>query len=335
MYYLSMKNALRVSVVIASHRPDMVGLLLDSLQVQKNARSGFEVIIVTDYPNGTLQQNYPDCLWLLFADNSISKKRNAGVSIARGAYVAFIDDDCIAASDWIEQGVAYLDSHPETTAVEGATSIAPDPAYSAAATREYRRLEKPGFRTNNLFFRTARFRAVGGFDERFTVQREDVDLAFTCFEQGYRIDYCRDLRVTHRFRSGEKWDLLKNSWNRRFDPLLYKKHPGRYIKTIGSPLPPSQAVLLLLHILLLLAIGRRRAAAVIAAINAVLASLLGLRRTGLRPFSSKKWMLETLQLLVAPFVVIAALAYGWAVISRKKRPSRRRPSSIQISNPIR
>ncbi|MBN1578263.1 MAG: glycosyltransferase family 2 protein [Chitinispirillaceae bacterium] len=315
----SMKNVPKVSVIIASHRPDMVGALLNSLPAQKNARPGFEVIIVTDYPNGSLQQKHPGCLWLFLADTGISKKRNAGVTIARGTYLAFIDDDCIAASDWIEQGAAYLDSHPETTAVEGATSIASDLAFSSAATREYRRLEKPGFRTNNLFFRTTRFRAIGGFDERFTVQREDIDLAFTAFEQGYRIDYCRDLRVTHRFRPGEKWDLLKNCWNRRFDPLLCKKHPGRYLKTIGSPLPPSQAAILLAHVLLLFALGKKRAAAVVAGADALLVSLLGLRRSGLRPFSVERWARESLQLLVAPLVVIAALAYGWVVIGRKER----------------
>lgn len=320
MYYKSMKNIPRVSVIIASHRPDMVGVLLASLPVRKDSLTMFEVIVVTDYPNGRLQQEFPGCLWLYLADTGISRKRNAAARIAKGTYLAFIDDDCIAASDWIEQGVAYLDNHPETTAVEGATFIASDPAFSSAAAREYRRLEKPGYRTNNLFFRTARFRAIGGFDERFTVQREDIDLAFTAFEQGCRIDYCRDIRVTHRFRSAEKWDLLKNCWNRRFDPLLYKKHPGRYLKTVGSPLPPSQAVILLLHIVLLFALGKRRAATAVAGIDAALVSLLGLRRSGLRPFSSERWARETLQLLVAPMVVIAALLYGWAVIGRKERP---------------
>ncbi len=314
-----MKNPPQGSVIIASHRPDMVRTLLNSLAVQNSTRFTFEVIIVTDYPNDRLQQEYPNCLWLYLPDNSISKKRNAGVQIAQGTCLAFIDDDCIAMSDWVEQALAYLDSHPETTAVEGKTSIALNPNYSSAATREYRRLEKPGFRTNNLFFRTVRFRSIGGFDERFTVQREDIDLAFTSFEQGYRIDYCPDIQVTHRYRHGEKWDLLKNCWNRRFDPLLFKKHPDRYLKMIGSPLPPSQAVVLLMHLLLLFSFGRKRLAAIVAGIDVTLISLLGLRRSGMRPFSIEKWAFETMQLLVSPLVVIAALVYGWVKIARGER----------------
>ena len=146
MYYVPMITPPTISVVIASHRPSMVECLLDSLLLQESERSDFEVIIVTDYANGPLQQQYPRFEWLYIADSSISKKRNAGARIAQGACLAFIDDDCIAMSDWITRGKAYLDKHPEAAAVEGFTSIASDPSFSKASTREYRRLEKPGYR---------------------------------------------------------------------------------------------------------------------------------------------------------------------------------------------
>lgn len=319
MYYVPMKTSPKTSVIIASHRPDMVERLLDSLLLQEIKNSSFSVIIVTDYSNGSHQQLYPQFEWLYLADDSISVKRNAGARIMQGDYLAFIDDDCIAMSDWIAQGVAYLDNHPDTAAVEGFTSIASSPAHSPAATREYKRLERPGYRTNNLFIRKVTFNEAGGFDERFSVQREDIDLCFTILEQGGKIDFCNDIRVTHRYRANERWDLLKNCWNRRFDPLLYKKHPKLYIKYAGFPLPPSHIPILLLHLLYLLTSGRKRLPGVIAAIDLTLVVLLGLRRTGIRPFSTSKLMFETLQLCVAPLVVIGALIYGAGRISKKLR----------------
>jgi hypothetical protein len=300
------------SVIVASHRPNLIESLCKGLLQQKTS-SGFrwEIIIVTDYPHGTLQQHYPDFIWLYLADISISKKRNRGVQLAQGNLLAFIDDDCIPADNWIEQGCFYLANHPEATAVEGLTTIAPDPRLPSSATREYRRLEKQGFRTNNLFFRTDHFRAIGGFDERFTVQREDIDLAFTALDKGYRYAYNRDIRVTHVFRSWEKWDLLKNCWNRRFDPLLFRKHPKQYIAMAGSPLPPTLALVLLLHVIFLLSLGKKRSPFLLAGGDALLVALLGIRRAGLRPFSFERIVNETVQIVAAPFVVIAALLYGW------------------------
>jgi len=304
-----------VSVVVASHRPAMAPALLRSLLQQRQVGFSSELLIVTDYPNGELQKNYPQLHFIYTPDSSISKKRNLGVSIARAPVVAFIDDDCIAAEDWVEKGVSWLAAHPAVAAVEGYTQIETTPGYSPQSTREYRRLEKRGFRTNNMFIRTEAFRTVGGFDERFTVQREDIDLAFTLMERGYRIDYHRDIKVTHRFRHWEKWDLLKNCWNRRFDPLLFRKHPKRYRDMFGIPLPPTQAIMLLLHLLFFLAVGRkRRFGAAVGAAEIGAALFFGIRRSGVHPLSLRKWLLEALQMVLAPLIVFAALVYGCLTI---------------------
>jgi glycosyltransferase involved in cell wall biosynthesis len=315
-----MKKLPAVSVIIASHRPAMLGGLLHSLLRQNASGDLFEVLVITDFRNGHYQDEYPAFRWLYIPDISISKKRNAGAAIAKAPILAFIDDDCIADADWVTRGSAYLDDHPETAAVEGATVIEDLREYSPRATREYRRLEKKGFRTNNLFFRTMPFKAVGGFDERFTVQREDIDLAFSSLDRGYTIDYSRTIKVTHRFRHWEKWDLLKNCWNRRFDPLLFKKHPKRYLRMFGSPLPPTSLVVLSAHALVILSIRRKRWPVPAAGIDAALAVFLGVRRCGIRPFSIKKWLLEGVQVGVAPLVILGALLYGWLVLVSETTP---------------
>ena len=311
MYYGDMRKKPLVSVVIASHRQAMLPGLLHSLLQQNPGPVPFEVIVITDFPNGQFQNDFAEVQWGYVHERSISAKRNTAAALAKAPVLAFIDDDCIAAPDWVEKGYAYLSENTAVAAVEGTTTIGTAPGVSRQATREYRRLEKPGYRTNNLFFRTAVFREIGGFDERFSVQREDIDLAFTALEQGYVFGFGSDIRVTHRYRTGEKWDLLKNCWNRRFDPLLFRKHSGRYMKMVGFPLPPTQLLLLLLHLFVLAAFGRRRLIAVAAAVDTTALSALGLRRSGVHP---EKWLYEVLQLAVAPVVTIAALLYGWVRI---------------------
>lgn len=305
-----------LSVVVASHRPNLIEQLLASLHEQTAAQSPmvFEIIIVTDYQNGSLQVQYPTITWLFLSTASISAKRNAGVYLARGSLVAFIDDDCRAAPDWIASGVAYLAAHPQATAVEGHTTIARSHSAKRTTSREYRRLEKPGYRTNNLFFRKAAFLSLGGFDEQFTVQREDMDLAFSALKQGYAIHYCQDVAVEHLFRHGERWDLLKNCWNRRFDPLLYKKHPREYRQHIRTPFPPTLLLLfpaqLLLLALLLFPCHLRRWFRLAATFELLLLAATGLRRTGLHPLCVTTWFFETVQLLVAPLLMLGALVYG-------------------------
>jgi len=311
MYYHVMRQLHDISVIIASHRPTMVCDLLDLLCLQKQtAPVDAEIIIVTDYIDRPLQALHSECTWIHLPDKSISRKRNLGIERAAGSICAFIDDDCLPSDNWLSEGYSWLQNHPDVTAVEGRTTIEKLPNISDARTREYRRLEKPGFRTNNLFFRTADLRELGGFDERFTVQREDIDLAFTAFTHGKTYGFHPDLHITHRFRVHEPWDLLKNCWNRRFDPLLYRKHPELYRKYIGSPFTPSSIVTGILHLVFAVTLLRRRLMIPALAADLALSAGLGLRRSGFPPHDPLRFVIETTQCFAALFVTAAALLYG-------------------------
>jgi GT2 family glycosyltransferase len=298
-----------VSVVIASHRPDFLEALIQALQRQTIPLATFEIIPVCDYPIVSFQEKFPRITFLYVNDKSISAKRNAGVKTAQAKTIAFIDDDCIPAPDWIESGMRYLDDHPSSAAVEGLTTIE-NSSYAPPSLREYRRLEKPGFRTNNIFYRTASFLKAGGFDERFTVQREDIDLAFSVLDNSETIDSDTAVRVMHRVRPGEPWDLLKNCINRRFDPLLFKKHPARYREHIRSPFPGSLLMLLGFHLAAALVpwigipFGLAACLADLAAVSAVAA-----RRSGGKT-SLKIFGYEWISCAAAPLLLAGALIHG-------------------------
>jgi|WetSurMetagenome_2_1015567.scaffolds.fasta_scaffold00479_5 GT2 family glycosyltransferase len=298
-----------VTVVVASHRPEYIGALA---RVFSGTGGRAEVIVVADYAVEDLAGAFPDITWIHHGEKSISAKRNAGAKAATAALLAFTDDDCVPQPGWAEAGVRYLERHPDAGAVEGKTVVDSD-GRNAAPLAEFKRLERRGFRTNNIFYRKEVFLGAGGFDERFTVQREDVDLAFTVLSTGHSIGYCEDAVVRHGVRQGEQWDLLKNCVNRRFDPLLYKKHPGLYRKHIGSPFTPSIGLQLAIHAIAILALIFLPVVGVaVLGADAVFALALAVRRTT-RGRGGPLWMLrDWLSFFAAPFVITGALIYGSA-----------------------
>lgn len=305
----SLIAAPKLSVVIASHRPAYLRDLLESLARQSMDRPEYEIIAVCDYPVEPLKKDFPGVVFQYVNDRSISRKRNTGMRAATAAIIAFIDDDCIPSADWLARGYDYMSKHPDAAAVEGLTTVE-SRKNAIPALREYKRLEHPGFRTNNLFCRKEACIQAGEFDERFTVQREDLDFCFTLLDKGQAIHQCADIKVMHRIRQGEPWDLLKNCINRRFDPLLFKKHSRRYREQVRSPFPPSQVLLLALYVISALsALCGPYVLITFLAADAIVISFLTLRRCALRvPLTI--FMIEWISCLLAPFVLTGALLYG-------------------------
>jgi glycosyltransferase involved in cell wall biosynthesis len=301
-------NTPSVSIVIASHRPEMIGRCIDSLTPSVCGDVPVEIVVVADYPVETFVPHYGRVRWLYLNNRSISAKRNFGVEQATGGVIGFIDDDCRAMENWIPAALAFLRENPAVDAVEGYTMIEKSGGDSGAI-REYRRLEKPGYRTNNIFYKRKIFSECGGFDERFTVQREDLDLAFTVIEGRHLIGHSGDIRVEHAFRHRDHWDLLKNCINRRFDPLLYRKHRTLYRKHIGSPFPPALLTLGVIHAAALLSIPFP-VSPFIGIIDIGAVTFLSVRRTGVSRSAVRRFPEEWISMAAAPFVLAGALLYG-------------------------
>lgn len=299
-----------ISVIVPSHRSAYMRELAEILREQIEANGPAEAIVVTDYNHDALAQRYPGIRWVYNQSRSIPVKRNVGLSRARGTVAAFVDDDCRPHQDWLAKGREYLESHPEVAGVEGLTTIERIEG-SGANYREFKRLEQRGFRTNNVFYKTESIREVGGFDERFSVQREDIDLAFSLLEKGHKIEYCHAIRVEHRYRPEDTWDLLKNCWNRRFDPLLYRKHPRLYRQHIRTPFPLSIGAVLAVHAATIAAAARAPAYwAPAAGLDVVCVTVLALRRAGYRPADVAGFLRQTIAFAVSPFVLVWALVVG-------------------------
>jgi len=278
-------------------------------QVLSDTKPAFsEVIVVADYDITQVTSEYPQLVWMFHNEKSISAKRNKGCLSAHGNVVAFIDDDCLPAPDWMEKGIAFLGKNPDVAGCEGRTII--DKKDAMAPISEYKRLEQPGYRTNNIFYRKQVVIDAGGFDERFTVQREDADLAYSILEKGQTIAYCPEAIVYHSIRPNEYLDLIKNCINRRFDPLLYKKHRKLYRQHVGCPIPPSIGIIVSLHcIALLMAVFLKEWVGWFLFVEYIVAFVFAWRRNREHHNGIAKF-LDGFLFLFAPLFLIGALVYG-------------------------
>lgn len=98
--------------------------------------------------------------------------RNAGAAVARGRYLAFLDDDCRPASDWLAVLVRELERDPTRLLGGRVENALPDNPYSEASewigqfVYEYNRspgAHEPFFTANNIALSADLFRALGGF----------------------------------------------------------------------------------------------------------------------------------------------------------------------------
>ncbi len=206
------------SIIIPTYnRPQPLAACLAALERLDYPRDRFEVIIVDDGSNISLEAAFVSReilnLMLITQTNSgPATARNAGAQVARGTVLAFTDDDCQPAADWLKTLVHYIvnqtSDNTMSCAVGGQTFNAlPQNCYSTAsqALVEYFYSQTNAvpadagfFTSNNLALSTADFQAIGGFDETFPLAAaEDREFCHRWRDKGHRLIYAPNAIVYH------------------------------------------------------------------------------------------------------------------------------------------
>jgi GT2 family glycosyltransferase len=239
----SPSNSLVVSVVVATfNRRESLRQLLESLAQQTLSPTLFEVVIASDgSTDGTaelvrgLSLSRKNLKLLELKNRGPGAARNAGARAARGRYLAFTDDDCLASEDWLEQLLLVFE-RTGAVGVQGRTTT--DRAARTPLTHEIEVLSSwlAAMPTCNAAYRKDVFERVGGFDESFPfAHNEDADLAWRVEDVGKTV-FAPEVHVVHpprrdRFSKHARWVRFLAS-----EFLLYYKNPGKYRKYI-SPSP--------------------------------------------------------------------------------------------------
>ena len=242
-------NHPRISVVIPTYkRPQLLLRCLTAVLTQRIEPDAYEVIVVDDgHDDATrelvesLREGAPLAAELRYLRPPTGRgpavARNVGWRAARGALVAFTDDDTVPARDWLAEGEKVMRAHPDWVAMCGRVSV-PIRGETTDHARMTAGLATAEFVTANAFVRHWALEQVNGFDERFArAWREDSDLQFRLMQQVGHVGRSSRAEVVHPVRPAP-WGLsLSQQKNTFYDALLYKKHPRLYRERI-RPVPP-------------------------------------------------------------------------------------------------
>ncbi|MES2538227.1 MAG: glycosyltransferase [Pseudomonadota bacterium] len=235
-------SGILVSVVVPTcRRPQLLSHCLASLLLQRADAARFEIIVVDDAPCSSTRIVVSD--WAAVAGPAVTyiassgphgpaAARNRGWRAARGAIIAFTDDDTVASPDWLRQGLQAFAA--DVVAVWGRIDM-PAPARLTDYERDAKNLETAEFVTANCFCRKQALEALDGFDERFRLAwREDADLYFRLLGLAGRIVHAPAAVITHPIRPASWGVSLRQQKKIAFDALLYKKHPALYRQKIRA-----------------------------------------------------------------------------------------------------
>ncbi|HEY1249881.1 MAG TPA: glycosyltransferase family 2 protein [Thermoanaerobaculia bacterium] len=208
-----------VTVVIASERVNtLLAACLNSLRDQ--AEDGWLEAVVASAeppPRGAVPPHL-EVRWAQAASRNPARRRNLAAREARGAALAFLDDDAEAEPGWAEAGLAAL----READVAGGPDLGPrDAPYgerlsdlllatpwigSGVPAHEWNPRGGPVRSPHdvalcNLFVRRETFERLGGFDESFGYIGEDTDFVRRAMDSGARVVLDPRVRVRHRRRA--------------------------------------------------------------------------------------------------------------------------------------
>ncbi len=229
--YAARRRAPMFSVVIPTYdRPQNLTALMKRLELQ--TERNFEVVVIDQSPEPWTEARNAWRFKLNYYHTDVKGAvgaRNKGAFFARGEFIAFVDDDCLPARDWLEKARRYFDD-AAIVGLEGliVSDTQDELNYRSVSNRHFEGL---GFMTANFFIRRETFYALDGFDVAFDRPhfREDTDLGWRALDLG-QIPFAKDVIVLHPAhpRSIERESHASRVEFFEKDALLYKKHPERY-----------------------------------------------------------------------------------------------------------
>jgi GT2 family glycosyltransferase len=207
-------DVIEFSVVVPTRDRHMqLAACLEAIAHLRYPPSRFEVLVVDDGSCVSIEPvltPYRDTLQLTLlsqASGGPAQARNRGAAAARGRFLAFIDDDCRPAPDWLDRLAACLEASPGVIAGGPTVNALDRNSYATASQTligylyEYfnRDPRKPWFlASSNLALAATNFRAIGGFDCSYpTAAAEDRDLCDRLQERGHAMSYAPQAVVHH------------------------------------------------------------------------------------------------------------------------------------------
>ncbi|MEX0721184.1 MAG: glycosyltransferase [Balneolaceae bacterium] len=257
-----------ISIVIVNYKvKEYIANLLNSLE---KARQQYKLeIFVVDNASGDnsiayLQKRYPDVHYIANSENvGFGRANNQAIQQATGEFTLIINPDTLVSEDTLSVLISHMHNHPQCGAA-GCKILNPDGTFAPESRRSvptiWSALSKvfglnylfpenklfgqyylswldedepskvPVLSGSFIFWRTKLLKELGGFDERFFMYGEDIDLCYRVQSTDYHIDYVPETSIIHyKGESTKRGDLR---YIRIFNKALYqffeKHYSSRY-----------------------------------------------------------------------------------------------------------
>lgn len=224
-----------ISVVIVNYNvKEYLVNLLHSIDKSKRDLK-IEVFVVdnasSDGSIEYLSPRFPNVNFIQNEENvGFGKANNQAIELAKGTYTLLINPDTLISEDTLRVMFSHMNKNPKTGAA-GCKLLNPDGSFALESrrsvptpasalwkvlglTRLFPRNKRfadyyLGWKDENepgtipvlsgafMFYRTTVVRELGGFDERFFMYGEDIDLSYRTTQAGYQIDYVPATSIIH------------------------------------------------------------------------------------------------------------------------------------------
>ncbi len=251
------------AAICTFERHGILGDAIESLRRQSLPHDQFQILVVDNSTVCTKRQQFaatlsdaPNVRYLHVDQPNLSHARNIAVNESTTPYLAFLDDDEIAAHDWLEKIVRFFDDADKDVAAVGGpvTPIweAPRPNWLHDELLGYLGLLDRGDQVleigrhewligGNIAYRREALVAVGGFrvdlgrHGAVLMGNDELELQARLGEAGYRSFYCPGVCVSHRVPA----ERLTQAWMRK---RIFWQAVSDLMATPGAPLGPRRSM---------------------------------------------------------------------------------------------
>lgn len=244
--------SMKISIIIVSYntRDLLVGCLnsifefldadmFEAIVVDNGSSDGTCLLLKSNYDNIKLIENKSNL--------GFGRSNNIGAQVARGKYLWFLNSDTFLIDGRITDLVEAMDANEEIGVAspflvmedkktEQVGSYGNNPSILTLlknhAVKNAEKNSKEFFRVDwvtgaAMLVKRSIFNQVGGFDDRFFMYYEDVDLCMEIRRAGYKVTYWPKYKVVHI--AGKSW---KEDWKKKNiyyvnQELYFRKHYGR------------------------------------------------------------------------------------------------------------
>ena len=247
---------MKVSVVIPTYqRCKLLRRTLDAVFNQDFPPSEFEVVVVIDgSQDGTLEmlQSLRPCCRLRFLsqeNRGQAAAKNAGIQVAEGDLLFFLDDDILLPPDALRRHVEQHDGSAQVLFAAIGVSDDSHPGFATEYTREFAESFYGALERGNISYfpnyvnvlpNSSVPRQVivesGGFDERFFRAHEDTELAYRLHKRGVQFRFIEGARAVQVYEKDVRALAEEAEHDGRQDVLFSSLHPEYRMTSDLAPL---------------------------------------------------------------------------------------------------